>query len=87
MLRPGSPSCVVTTTSLPPASELPPANLSGCAVALAHELGHASEGEEDEEDGDGDNVGRYENPVRYDLGIPPRRSNHDWPVWPIWPPY
>ena len=65
---------------VPPPDESVPSDLAGCAVVLAHELGHASEGEDDENEG-GANVGLNENPVRRDFGIPLRRSYHYFPLW------
>jgi len=71
----------------PPADELPPSTLPGCAVILAHELGHAlgseDEGEHDSAGSRGDNVARNENPVRDDFGLPPRLNYHGYPVFPI----
>ena len=66
-------------TKVPPASESVPPNLSGCAVVLAHELGHASEDARDELGG-GFNVTQHENPVRRDLGIEPRKTYHGFPI-------
>jgi RHS repeat-associated protein len=63
----------------PPASEMPPQDLRGCAVVLAHELGHASEDAVDEDEG-GDNVAANENFVRGDLGLPSRDTYHGFPV-------
>jgi RHS repeat-associated protein len=64
-----------------PKREVPPNNLKGCAVTLAHELGHAAAGDIDEnEDGDGFNVRKNENPVRGQLGIKSRRSYHNFPI-------
>lgn len=67
--------------------ELPPDDAFGCAVVLAHELGHTDRagGHEDEWDEEGyptggDNVSRNENPVREDLGIPLRENYHGYPV-------
>jgi hypothetical protein len=65
-------------SDVPPADEFVPPTLSGCAAVLAHELGHASEDAHDEPGGI--NVTLYENPVRRELGIEPRRSYHGFPI-------
>ena len=57
--------------------EAPPNNLSGCAVALAHELGHALNNY-----GEPQAVDQAENPVREDLGLPARLTYHCKPIAP-----
>ncbi len=47
-----------------------PNSPEGCAVVLAHELGHSLGASDDPERGN--NVWNYENPVRFDFNIPPR---------------
>jgi RHS repeat-associated protein len=61
--------------------ELPPATDAGRATILAHEFGHGLLNALDENRG-GRNVRDNENPVRLELGIPPRRSygGHQFPL-------
>jgi RHS repeat-associated protein len=54
--------------------EAPPNNIKGCAVTLAHEFGHLL-GANDEHKG-GHNIVDNENPVRRELGIPDRMTDH-----------
>jgi hypothetical protein len=56
-------------------SEEPPNNTEGGAVTLAHELGHAVYNYGELRD-----VYKVENPVRKDLGLPPRKTFHCVPV-------
>jgi hypothetical protein len=76
-------------------SEMVPNDIFGCAIALAHELGHAlHHGDEydqhgqlalaDPEAGEEwvDNVQSVENPVRNCFGIPPRTTYHGNPIPP-----
>jgi hypothetical protein len=73
--------------SKPGPEEIPPDNSVGCAIVLAHELGHALHPDADIHGKDpidpetrkitgGLNVREHENPVRLELGQPPRRHYH-----------
>jgi RHS repeat-associated protein len=72
----------------PHPDEIPPNNWIGCAVVLAHELGHAALDANDEIDDwtglptGGNNIGVNENPVRRYFGLPPRRHYHGYPIPP-----
>ena len=57
-------------------SELPPSDSNGGAVTAAHELGHLLF-----DTNDPFNVSLWENPVRLELGIPPRETYHGIPIW------
>jgi hypothetical protein len=56
-------------------SEAPPNNRDGCAVTLAHELGHALY-----DYSEPDNVPKIENPVRNDFGLPSRNTYRGIPI-------
>jgi RHS repeat-associated protein len=62
--------------------EIPPYDLNGAAIVFGHELAHVL-GWEDEPDGT--IVSDVENPVRDDLGVPPRGSKEGAPILQAFP--
>jgi RHS repeat-associated protein len=70
----------VGTDQFPPSDEDPPNNSDGGATVIAHEFAHLLGYDDPPE---GDIIEMIENPIRLELGLPPRQTYDGLPIWGV----